>query len=126
MRCSASGSCVAVVLRGDRGLEQFIVISQFHHHVAVVLRGDRGLERLPEAGIVSSGERCGRPSGRSRIGTSCGFSKNYDLEIVAVVLRGDRGLEREGLRRVVYSAALLRSSFGAIEDWNQRWLTCII
>ena len=61
------------------------------HVIAIVFRGDRGLERL--ARYKATGRKdCDRLSGRSRIGTT------------APVVAG--------------GYAPLRSSFGAIEDWN--------
>ena len=59
---------------------------------------------------------CGRPSGRSRIGTFPRVFKRQKA-IVAVVLRGDRGLEPDQQLPQVQLPSL-RSSFGAIEDWN--------
>jgi hypothetical protein len=60
--------------------------------IAIVLRGDRGLEQLLVMPVWE---------GRS----------------IAIVLRGDRGLEPSGSGNR-YPAKALRSSFGAIEDWN--------
>ena len=84
---------VAVALRGDRGLEpSFVPIQSVSKRVAVALRGDRGLERrqhhpdmtdwslrspfgaiedwnLLTQTLNTLPDGCGRPSGRSRIGT---------------------------------------------------------
>ena len=108
---------VAVALRGDRGLEPetdfepnpfslrspFGAIEDWNAGlretspvlalVAVALRGDRGLEQSsPRFQCPNRAVGCGRPSGRSRIGTLLLLSPN--------------------------SGAKLRSPFGAIEDWN--------
>ena len=108
--------------------------------IAIVLRGDRGLEpeslHSPPIPI-----HCDRSSGRSRIGTApsllCNgyglliaivlrgdrglelsiFKFNLIPESIAIVLRGDRGLEPEYIRDA-NKAGKLRSFFGAIEDWN--------
>ena len=46
---------IAIVLRGDRGLEQFFLcLSQLRMSIAIVLRGDRGLERLMISGVGTS------------------------------------------------------------------------
>ncbi len=60
--------------------------------IAIVFRGDRGLE-LDDA----------------RPGAS---------QIIAIVFRGDRGLEQE-YPSLIKAHNRLRSSFGAIEDWNR-------
>ena len=134
-------------------------------YVAVVLRGDRGLEQYSKTLYILLAKRCGRPSGRSRIGTadnqtaqeakkSCGRPSGRSrigtrdcvggvrMLVVAVVLRGDRGLElskpallsvcdrgcgRPSGRSRIGTCLVkngivgvkLRSSFGAIEDWNR-------
>ena len=60
--------------------------------IAIVFRGDRGLEHLPDRAVL--------------------ISKN-----IAIVFRGDRGLE-PSFRSDFKDIQKLRSSFGAIEDWN--------
>ena len=109
--------------------------------IAIVLRGDRGLEPKTTRDATRDATNCDRSSGRSRIGTRC---SNLPLEttkiaivlrgdrgleharsigpverIIAIVLRGDRGLELPRSRLLAQSVAL-RSFFGAIEDWNNK------
>ena len=60
---------IAIVLRGDRGLEQDTI--DFAHNlvkIAIVLRGDRGLEQAQKKARLDR-QDCDRSSGRSRIGT---------------------------------------------------------
>ena len=110
---------VAVALRGDRGLEHFGALRGHTPtlQVAVALRGDRGLEPIPPSLPRESSGRCGRPSGRSRIGTPA-RTPPASPRCVAVALRGDRGLEHQA-EGALDIAVRLRSPFGAIEDWNQ-------
>ena len=91
--------------------------------IAIVLRGDRGLEpEYSNRGLAGS-THCDRSSGRSRIGTTYGISAgeqtilrsffgaiedwNYLKELpekvqkIAIVLRGDRGLEQDRIREIV-------------------------
>ena len=60
---------IAIVLRGDRGLELLRPGQVSSLCIAIVLRGDRGLEPLL-AGRACFFLHCDRSSGRSRIGTS--------------------------------------------------------
>ena len=61
--------------------------------IAVALRGDRGLELKS-------------------------LRAAFSWHQIAVALRGDRGLERTPDAAWVSNHRLLRSLFGAIEDWN--------
>ena len=89
------GKKIAIVLRGDRGLEPALAISPLiAFRIAIVLRGDRGLELLTQ-------DRPDRFQG------------------IAIVLRGDRGLEPPYIVGGLGVWTTLRSFFGAIEDWNQ-------
>ena len=139
---SIVGIKIAIVLRGDRGLEhQYSLINQQNIEIAIVLRGDRGLElysvrpdhRASLIAIVLRGDR-----GLEQTPTS----QPLDHPEIAIVLRGDRGLEQQnsdradrvqsncdrssgrsriGTRYHRESPRLvreLRSFFGAIEDWN--------
>ena len=89
-----SGLSIAIVLRGDRGLEQMLLGTFSDQNIAIVLRGDRGLElyfrRRPlsimEIAIVLRGDR-----GLEQPGTVALLLRS-SFEI-AIVLRGDRGLE---------------------------------
>ena len=60
--------------------------------IAIVLRGDRGLELQLQRCVVPP-NHCDRSSGRSRIGTIFLLTCS-DRVLIAIVLRGDRGLER--------------------------------
>ena len=82
---------IAIVLRGDRGLELLEYRLPSGPSIAIVLRGDRGLELdlISEAGQAID---CDRSSGRSRIGTIY-LNSNKMRRFIAIVLRGDRGLE---------------------------------
>ena len=60
---------------------------------------------------------CDRLSGRSRIGTDDRSKENDDRTQIAIVFRGDRGLE-QAITATMKPLFELRSSFGAIEDWN--------
>ena len=84
--------------------------------IAIVLRGDRGLEQFL-IGVSQVAEHCDRSSGRSRIGT-CRVDIPKDPPSIAIVLRGDRGLERSSPWDQPQAPHGLRSFFGAIEDWN--------
>ena len=44
----------------------------------------------------------------------------FKLSNIAIVLRGDRGLEPPISALPIVPVGLLRSFFGAIEDWNIR------
>ena len=83
--------------------------------IAVVFRGDRGLELLcqnPKTRLLRL---------RSSFGATEDWNKALAIKAeekaIAVVFRGDRGLELK-LRTTVPNWARLRSSFGATEDWN--------
>ena len=60
--------------------------------IAIVLRGDRGLEPLRLMRMIQVYD-CDRSSGRSRIGTGTELRCLRKLKAIAIVLRGDRGLE---------------------------------
>ena len=84
---------IAVVFRGDRGLELYCDINPSANAIiAVVFRGDRGLELETVDGV------------------EC-------IQAIAVVFRGDRGLEQRQNASAQHRPKL-RSSFGATEDWN--------
>ena len=86
--------------------------------IAIVFRGDRGLELELLRRLLTYLDYCDRLSGRSRIGTPMHRATHTPFTI-AIVFRGDRGLEHpidEDFGRNLR----LRSSFGAIEDWNRR------
>ena len=86
-------SGIAIVFRGDRGLEPKLGLFLWANEViAIVFRGDRGLEQV----------NCKHRS---------------PLMVIAIVFRGDRGLELTFGSQPLLTI-LLRSSFGAIEDWN--------
>ncbi len=111
---------VAVVLRGERGLEPNIGKGYIlRYWVAVVLRGERGLERKPWKPIRQL------LSLRSSFGASEDWNPSFIVASktasklrnkVAVVLRGDQGLEPSHADTKL--SLRLRSSFGAIKDWN--------
>ena len=64
--------------------------------IAIVFRGDRGLELVleqPKRSVVD----CDRLSGRSRIGTEDRASVLLSA-VIAIVFRGDRGLEHGAVR----------------------------
>ena len=60
--------------------------------IAIVLRGDRGLE-LYNLALIEDWIDCDRSSGRSRIGTGT-MATTPRSQFIAIVLRGDRGLEQ--------------------------------
>ena len=93
---AAIWASIAIVLRGDRGLEHgSCLIDYASLKITIVLRGDRGLEQVEEE-----------------------FEPN-EITDIAIVLRGDRGLEPFARSRGLRSPKRqLRSFFGAIEDWN--------
>ena len=61
--------------------------------IAIVFRGDRGLELFGLLGLLGNGLDCDRLSGRSRIGTLRRRVRSEAANI-AIVFRGDRGLEQ--------------------------------
>ena len=63
--------------------------------IAIVFRGDRGLELQLKA-------------------------ESLPARLIAIVFRGDRGLERRWGLLKFDRLTKLRSSFGAIEDWNSK------
>ena len=106
---------IAIVLRGDRGLEPLSRRSELIGRlIAIVLRGDRGLERVVADDDPVFVQHCDRSSGRSRIGT---YHSPYHLK------RQDcdrsSGRSRIGtVHQMRSNTRSLRSFFGAIEDWN--------
>ena len=134
---------IAIVLRGDRGLEQsltgltiaaaklrsfFGAIEDWNHgdvqffptaaHIAIVLRGDRGLE---PAGTVFSEKAIELRSffGAIEDWNSTKLGKFSRTRWIAIVLRGDRGLERTASNQWGKSfliAIVLRGDRG-LEHW---------
>ena len=82
--------------------------------IAIVFRGDRGLERRED---LSSEARkdCDRLSGRSRIGTTLSHALKTSLYCDRLSGRSRIGT-KVSPSDIIQSG--LRSSFGAIEDWN--------
>ena len=63
--------------------------------IAIVFRGDRGLELFLSDLQSAINANCDRLSGRSRIGTK--VMEIFDrVTGIAIVFRGDRGLEPSG------------------------------
>ena len=108
---------IAIVFRGDRGLEldnldeqfrldelrsSFGAIEDWNTYISglAVLR----VELRSSFGAIEDWNRDHRESSRSRA-------------FIAIVFRGDRGLEHTTIY-YKWIARELRSSFGAIEDWN--------
>ena len=106
---------IAIVFRGDRGLEPDYSPLRVVIQIAIVFRGDRGLEPWCRYAAQNYNDYCDRLSGRSRIGTSLVLRRNRS-GLIAIVFRGDRGLEQD--LQCYRPLIPLRSSFGAIEDWN--------
>ena len=100
--------------------------------IAIVLRGDRGLEQGRSSELWHGKRHCDRSSGRSRIGTRCNPKphepwKDCDRSsgrsrigtdrasflsfvVIAIVLRGDRGLELNCWELFAWRAHCDRSS----------------
>ena len=87
--------------------------------VAVVLRGDRGLEQFAKGGKRRAYGGCGRPSGRSRIGTHHGKERYTEARRLRSSFGAIEDWNTISIRdRKDFASIRLRSSFGAIEDWN--------
>ena len=85
--------------------------------IAVALRGDRGLEQQDCLKLRVKYFYCGRSSGRSRIGTQ--VDRGGKLSLILRSLFG--AIEDWNSSQVKDPATIpkLRSLFGAIEDWNR-------
>ena len=86
--------CIAIVLRGDRGLE---------HTLSIAVEA----YCYPLRSFFGAIEDWNRLIERVKVCTN-----------IAIVLRGDRGLELEVGQTIGHCRRGLRSFFGAIEDWN--------
>ena len=115
---STRNSGVAVALRGDRGLE--------HSQVGTPQPRYRGCGRPSGRSRIGTGMSmvvitpcrcCGRPSGRSRIGTGQGSAPRC-LPPSCGRPSGRSRIGTYGNRRANHILSSLRSPFGAIEDWN--------
>ena len=85
---------IAIVLRGDRGLEQSVLkLTCIRLLIAIVLRGDRGLELVKRVSVSRSSWIAIVLRGDRGLEPGCNNTKIQRRIHIAIVLRGDRGLE---------------------------------
>ena len=89
--------------------------------IAIVLRGDRGLEQNYHHYNKTRGQGLRSFFGAIEDWNSPASNRSVNSNATAIVLRGDRGLELKLVRCVWRKPLELRSFFGAIEDWNLQW-----